>query len=202
MQPPVLTNYPRAGTFTDNKYLLKRHLMKLVGGRYSILTSTGQLAVLAEKKGFKLKAQIHCFADEQMTQPLFDIMARQIVDFSAAYDVIDAATQTRIGALKRKGWKSIMRDEWIVMDANDVEIGKVVEDSLALGLIRRFLTNLVPQNYDCIVHGETVTDLRQSFNPFAYNLNIDFMVPPERFDRRMGFAAAILLAAIEGRQRG
>lgn len=175
--------------------------MKLIGGRYSIYTADGRLAMIADQKGFKLKEEIRVYGDEGMTQPLFGIFARQIIDFSAAYDVVDLNTNQKIGALRRKGWHSMVRDEWIFLDTSDMEIGTMIEDSMALALLRRFLTNLIPQNYDALVNGQRVVDFKQSFNPFAYNLNIDFLVPMQNFDRRLGMAGAILLAAIEGRQK-
>jgi hypothetical protein len=78
----------------------------------------------------------------------------------------------------------------------------LIEDSLALALIRRLLTNLVPQNYDLLVGETRKVDLKQNFNPFSYHLGIEFFSPPQDFDRRMGLAGAVLLAAIEGRQAG
>lgn len=76
------------------------------------------------------------------------------------------------------------------------------EDSMGLALLRRFLLgSWLPQNYD-ITLGETrVADLKQNFNLFRYELNLDFsMDPSQRLDRRLGIAAGILLAAVEGRQ--
>jgi hypothetical protein len=186
----------------QNNFVLKRQLMKLVGGRFFIHTSSGAFAFLADRKGFKLKEEIRVYRDEAMTQPFFGIFARQVIDVSATYDVVDLATNVKFGALKRMGLRSILRDKWLILDASDQEIGYVEEDSVALALIRRFLTNLIPQNYDGFVGGQRVADFRQNFNPFTYNLNIEFMVGPEAFDRRIGLATAVLLAAIEGRQKG
>jgi hypothetical protein len=46
-----------------------------------------------------------------------------------------------------------------------------------------------------------VADLRQNFNPFSYQLNVDFSMDVNKLlDRRLGLAAGILLAAVEGRQ--
>jgi hypothetical protein len=43
--------------------------------------------------------------------------------------------------------------------------------------------------------------LKQNFNPFSYELNVDFSMDiNHRLDRRIGLAAGILLAAVEGRQ--
>jgi hypothetical protein len=134
---------------------------------------------------------------------MLTIKARQIIDFSAAYDVVDSLTGEKVGALKRKGWTSIIRDKWIVMDAHDREVGEIVEDNPALAIVRRFLTNLVPQNFDVNYGTKKVLDLRQHFNPFLYKMDVDFSVDPSAtMDRRLGVAAAVLLCAIEGRQQG
>jgi hypothetical protein len=96
----------------------------------------------------------------------------------------------------------MFRDEWEVLDVNDNVLGKLFEDSMGLALVRRLLTNLVPQNYD-MTFGETrVGDYKQNFNPFTYELNLDFsMDTAHQVDRRLGIAAGILLAAVEGRQQ-
>jgi uncharacterized protein YxjI len=185
--------------FGHAKYLLVRQLFKLVGSNFRIYGPNGELVLFVHQKGFKLREDIRVFTGEDQQQEILLIKARQIIDFAAAYDVIDSATGGKVGALKRKGWKSIVRDEWIVMDDVDREIGVVREDNVALALVRRFLTNLVPQSYDLMMGEQKICDLRQNFNPFVYKLNIDFTHPGA--DRRIGIATAILLAAIEGKQR-
>ncbi len=188
----------------NSKYLLVRQLFKLVGSNFRIFDQSGQLVYFCHQKGFKLREDIRIFSDEAQSNEVLRIAARKIIDFSAAYDVIDSATNQKVGAFKRKGWKSMVRDEWVIMDVNDVEIGKVIEDSIALALIRRLLTNLIPQNYDLLLlNGVRAVDLRQNFNPFTYKLNIEFSSDPAaQIDHRMGIVAGILLAAIEGRQSG
>lgn len=185
-------------------YTLKKQLLKLVGNNFRIYDPAGQLVAFVNQKGFRLKEDIRVYADESATREVMVIQARQIMDFSAAYDIWDSTTQTKIGAMRRKGWNSIIRDEWEVLDPMDQVIGTLIEDSIALALVRRFLSALVPQNYDMIMFdGRKVVDLKQNFNPFAYHLNIDFTMDPQAtLDRRMGLAGAILLAAIEGRQSG
>jgi hypothetical protein len=83
-------------------------------------------------------------------------------------------------------------------------IGLLFEDSIPLALLRRLLLGLwLPQNYD-MTFGETrVGDLRQNFNLFRYELNLDFsMDVSHMLDRRLGIAAGILLAAVEGKESG
>lgn len=186
--------------FSFDQYLLKRQVFALTG-KFRFYDPNGNLVLFSEQKMFKLREDIRVYSDESKTQEVLMIKARQIIDFSAAYDVVDSATDQKVGALRRKGLASILRDEWEILDVSDNPIAKLVEDSMGLALLRRFLSGLIPQNYDILLGTERVADLRQPFNPFAYQLNMIFsMDVNKRLDRRIGIAAGILLAAIEGRQ--
>ena len=187
--------------FQHPNYLLKRQAIALTG-KFRVYDPLGNLVLFSEQKMFRLREDIRVYSDENKTQEVLSIKARQIVDFSAAYDVMDAAYNQKVGTLRRKGLSSIVRDEWQVLDVNDNVVGKLFEDSVALALLRRLLLgSLLPQNYD-MTFGETrVADLRQNFNLFRYELNLDFSMDTNRLlDRRLGIAAGILLAAVEGKQ--
>jgi hypothetical protein len=68
-------------------------------------------------------------------------------------------------------------------------------------LRRLLLGSLLPQNYDITVGESRVADLKQRFNPFRYELDLDFTMDAGRLlDRRLGIAAGILLATVEGKQ--
>lgn len=186
--------------FGHNHYLLKRQFFKLLGENFRIYDPNGQMVLFSHQKAFKLREDIRVYGDESKTHELLSIKARQIIDWSAAYDVVDATNNEKVGAFKRKGWTSIVRDKWIVMDNADREIGHIEEDQMVLALVRRFLTNLVPQNYDLVMNGQKAVDLKQRFNPFVYHMDVDFGLQQPLIDRRLGIAAGILLAAVEGRQ--
>ncbi len=187
--------------FQYNHYLLRRQVLALTG-KFRIYGPDGQLLLFSQQKMFKLKEDIRVYADESKSQELLLIKARQILDFSAAYDVIDSADSARIGVLRRKGFKSIIRDEWEVLDANEDHLGILIEDSMTLALLRRFLLGRwLPQNYDVQVNDSQVADLKQRFNLIRYELDLDFSMDASQvLDRRLGVAAGILLATIEGRQ--
>lgn len=187
--------------FEHNQYLLKRQVFALTG-KFRYYDPAGSLVLFSEQKMFKLREDIRVFADENKAQEVLQIKARQIIDFSAAYDVIDSASGQKVGTLRRKGFKSMLRDEWEVLDVNDQVIGLLFEDNMGLALLRRLLLgSLLPQNYDLTIRGQRAADLRQRFNIFRYELDVDFsMDPAHTLDRRVGLAAGILLAAIEGKQ--
>ena len=72
---------------------------------------------------------------------------------------------------------------------------------MALALVRRLVVNLIPQNYTVTIGGDEVGELRQQINPFVFKIDIDFAKDLSgRFDRRLGLAAGILMAAVERRQ--
>ncbi len=189
--------------FTHTTYLIRKKILKLFGGTFHIFGPDGQVVLYSTMKAFKLKEDIRIYSDENMTTELLRISARKVLDFSATYDVVDAISNQKLGALRRKGLRSILRDEWHILNNDDREIGKIEEDSMVLALVRRFLSNLVPQTYNGIIDTTQVVTFRQNFNPFVIKLEADFSSDPGLLlDRRLGLAAGILLCAIEGKQDG
>jgi len=185
--------------FDLDRYFLRRRILKVVGAAFDITDEQGQPLFYSELKAFKLKEDIRVYGDQGKTEELLVIQARQIIDWSAAYDVTDPVSGEKVGVLKRRGAKSIIRDEWVVMDRNDVEIGVLREDSLGLALVRRFLTNLVPQHYELTLAGAPAASFKGNFNPFVYKLDVQ-LVRGAGLDPRLAIASAILLGAIEGKQ--
>ena len=173
----------------------------MFGAEFKIFDPDGKVAFFSKQKAFKLREDIRIYTGKDMGTEVLTILARKIIDFSSAYDVVDPAGNVKVGALKRKGMKSIVRDEWIIMDANDKEIGSIQEDSMLLALIRRLLTTLIPQKYHGTIGGKMVCLFKQNFNPFVMKIKLDYSMDAEGLlDRRLGIAGAILLCAIEGKQ--
>jgi uncharacterized protein YxjI len=186
--------------FDLDRFLVRRKVFRILGAGFHVYDPAGKVVGFSEQKAFKLKEDIRVFTDDSKSKELLSIRARQIVDFSAAYDVVDSVEGRKVGALRRKGWSSILRDSWEVLDDGDRPIAHVQEDSTALALVRRFLTNLIPQRYHLLAEGQRqVASMRQHFNPFVFKLDVE-IDPGCPVDRRLVLATAVLLAAVEGRQ--
>ena len=187
---------------SDNQYVIRRKFLTVFGAKFHVYNTTGELILFSKQKAFKLKEDIRVFADESMDVERLVIKARQVVDFSAAYDVVDPSENRKIGALRRKGWKSLVRDSWEFLDENDQPIAVVEEDSLFMSLLRRFLTNLIPQSFHVKQNERVLITYKQNFNPFVLKIKVS-IEPDGRdvIDPRLALAGGILLAAIEGRQR-
>ncbi len=185
----------------ESGYVARRSFFNLFGITCRIFSLVGEPLFFVRLKAFKLKEDITIFRDETGSQPLLSIRARHIIDFSAAYDVVDLTTSQRVGALRRKGLKSILRDEWELLDINDQVIGLLQEDSQLMALLRRFLSNLIPQNYHLTVHGHVAASFVGTWNPFIIKHTVALEPDPARhLDRRLALAASVLLMTIEGKQ--
>ncbi len=198
----MATTAVRSSVFSGNVYRIRQKILTLVAQKFYVEDGSGAVIGFCKQKAFKLKEDIRLYTDESMTSELLSIQARSIIDFSVAFDVVDSVTGEKVGALKRKGWKSILKDEWILMDTMDQEIGRIKEDSALLATIRRLVTNLIPQKYVFTLGVHEIGTAKQNFNLFAPKLTLDFTADAMKLlDRRLAIAAALLLMAIEGRQQ-
>ncbi|MCC7304368.1 hypothetical protein IT418_03085 [bacterium] len=179
------------------KYLLKRKFFTLLGKEFTIFDDKNNIVAYAKQKAFKLKEEILVYTDSTKEQVLVSIKARNVWDFGATYDIRDENNEL-LGAFRRMGVRSMFRDEWRILTPGDNEIGVIQEESSILALVRRLLTNLVPQKFDLRIGESDVGGFQQQFNLFRYQLEIE--IDETFLDKRMAFAAAILLGAIEGRQ--
>ena len=191
--------------FHHQSYVITRKMLQAFGGTFYLYDAQENLVLWASQKAFKLKEDFRIYSDENKSQELLRVAARSILDFSAAYDVYDSQTNQKLGAFKRQGLKSsFVQDTWTLMDWNDAEIGLCQEDSALFGVIRRAVEHaslLMPQRYDIKIGGQQIATFQQGRNPFSSRMEIRFDLPNPAYDRRLVLALAMLLEAIEGKQR-
>ena len=189
-------------------YMLRRKAFSLMHTNFHVYDDQEQVVLYCRMKAFKLREDIRIFTSEEMQEEVLTIKARSILDFGATYDVFDPKTQENVGALRRRALKSMLRDEWAILAPGDREVGTLQEDSMGLAITRRaismispLLTQLVPQRFSGTLDGKPVVEYRRHMNPFILKMDLDFSPDTGNLlDRRLGFAAGLLLSAIEGRQ--
>ncbi|MEE9311036.1 MAG: hypothetical protein V3V10_01365 [Planctomycetota bacterium] len=181
--------------------MLRKKVFSFLGQKFHIYGPNDQVLFFVKQKAFKLKEDIRVFTGEDMLFELLCIKARGVIDIGMTYDVLDSTTGENLGSLRRKGLKSILRDEWHILDAHGQQIGTIIEDSMGMALVRRLLSNLVPQTFNVDIQGQKVMEIHQRFNPFVAKIDLNFSFDKQSWlDRRIGVAAAVLMSAIEGRQ--
>lgn len=185
--------------FQYSHYVIKKQVLALTGV-FRVYNPAGEVILYSQQKMFRLREDVRVYSDESKSQEILTIKARNIIDFSAAYDVIDVTSGMQVGTWRRKGWRSVVRDEWHLLDPSGGQVGVLIEDNMTRAMLRRFLLGrLLPQDYDVIINERRAADLRQQFDFFRYILNIE-ITPGAGIDPRMAVAAGILLGIIEGKQ--
>ncbi len=187
--------------FNHSTYIFRKKVFKLFGGTFKVFDTEMNLLLYSEQKAFKLKEDFRIYSDQSKNEELINIKTPQILDFSATYNVNDTQTGEHVGSLKRKGFKSILSDEWLYLSPEGIEIGKLKETSLGGAILSRFI-KLVPQNYIITDNNRTeVAKIQQQFNPFVLKYTLSITQTKPSIDRRLILSAGILLCSIEGRQQ-
>ena len=183
-----------------DRYVIRRKFFTLLGRAFHICSPNGELALYAHMKAFRLKADIRLYTDEAKQHEVFAIKERQVLRFSPTYDVIDSTVGAKVGALRRHGVRSMVREYWRILDADDNEIGVIRGDSWSRALLRRLLIKIIPQTFICEMDGQPVLAFRQPSYLLTVKTDLDFSVDTaQRLDRRLGISAGLLLSALECR---
>lgn len=182
----------------------RKNFFNFIHQWFTIMDPQGNVLLYTKMRAFKLKEDIRVLGPDKQTE-LISLRARQVLDFGATYDVTDSVTSEKVGSLRRRAMKSLIKDEWQILDTNDQEVGVITEDSSGLAILRRLiggLTSLLaPQEHNGFIGKQHVLNFRQTRNPFITKTFLNFsMDTGGSLDRRMGLAAAILFCAIEGKQ--
>ena len=141
--PPALAARPAAAAAraADPRWAQPHYVVKekkfTLGHQYRVLDGQGQLVAYCKQKMFRLREDIRFYTDETQAVELFRLATQKIIDFNANFAVVDSATNQLIGSLRRKGWKSILKDEWLVFDAQGMQLGNLHEDSGFKAVLRR-----------------------------------------------------------------
>jgi uncharacterized protein YxjI len=93
-----------------------------------IRDANGQLIGYVKQKLLKLKEDINVFADEQQTQHLYNIKADRVLDFSAKYSFTDNRG-TSVGAIKRKGMRSIFKAHYEICEPSGTLAMEIHEEN-------------------------------------------------------------------------
>ncbi|MEE9611785.1 MAG: hypothetical protein V3W19_11060 [Desulfatiglandales bacterium] len=185
--------------FQHRQYLFRRKVLKLFGGAFHVYDEGGKVVLYSKMKAFKLREDLRVYSDESQREELLKIKTPKILDFGATYYVTDSTTNEEIGAISRKGLKSILKDEWIFRSTDGGEIGKLTEESMMGALLSRFIS-LIPQKYVILANNREIASIKRHFNPLVLKFTMTIKDPEHLIDQRLLIAAGILLAGIEGRQ--
>ena len=93
-----------------------------------VLDATKNEVFYVKQKLFKLRDAINVFSDSQQTHQVATIQANSILDFSARFQFSDAAGQP-LGAIGRKGMRSLWKATYDIFDAAGQPAGTMTEEN-------------------------------------------------------------------------
>ncbi|AGP40880.1 hypothetical protein BE04_47340, partial [Sorangium cellulosum] len=186
--------------FAHPTYTIKRPFWSLLGRKFHVYAPDGTLVCFVKHPLLKLRQEFTLFADESESQPLLTIRSRQVVALNRCLDVLDARTGERVGTIRSRGLKSIVRDTWDILDPADQPVGLMQEDGAAL--LRRMFPLLVGK-WHIELHQQEVAKVTQVFRFFVKEFTLDLSMNQGRIDARFAIACALLaLMAETARESG
>jgi len=179
--------------------------MKIVsfGFSYDVMDGWGRKIGFVKIKPFQWKETITFYTDETAQHPLITIKQEQVIDWSGTFVVNDAQSDQFLGILKRNWAKSMVQDEWWIQDFNRNEVGHITEDSLAMGITRRFVPfgNLVPNSHFINYQGRDIGVIEEKFRVIGNEYTIKLLPGvSQNLDRRLAVASVVMMAIFEKRR--
>jgi hypothetical protein len=126
--------------------IIKQQLLKFPGKYMRIYDAQNHLIAKSHGKAFQLREKINIFSDEDMQYKIGTSTTQKILDFNVTFTIADLSN-TVLGYMERRGLSSeFVRDTWLIKNKSKEVIGTLQEDSKKLGIVRRFLLGILPQN--------------------------------------------------------
>ncbi|MDR3401364.1 MAG: hypothetical protein P4L99_02610 [Chthoniobacter sp.] len=185
------------GRFAHQSYTIKRPALSFLGRKYYVYAPDGTQVMFLKHPMMKLKEEFTIYTDETESAPLLTVRSRSFVALNMAHDVIDPQTGERTGSIRSRGMKSLVRDTWDILDANDEVVGLMEEEGAAL--LRRVL-KFLPGKHKIELNGQRVASLDQKFRFFGKEVALDLTPGAGQLDARFAVGCA-LLALIKESER-
>ncbi|GGG38374.1 hypothetical protein GCM10011344_44050 [Dokdonia pacifica] len=94
--------------------------------------ASGQTIAYVRQKMFKLKEDIQIFNNDSKTKVNYRIKADKWLDFSTAYSFYDESAENKtksFGKVVRKGWRSIWKAQYQIIDQNEKQQYTISEEN-------------------------------------------------------------------------
>jgi len=95
---------------------------------FRAMDADGRMIAYVKSKLFKFKEDVQIFNNQDKTEELYKIKANQWLDWSAAYG-FKRADGSPLGKIARKGWRSLWKAEYDIIDQLDQQQYKIKEDN-------------------------------------------------------------------------
>ena len=186
---PIAADFIPQDRFSYQQYTIKRPFLSFLGRKYYVYAPDGSLVMFLKHPLLKLKEEFTIYTDETESTPVLTVRSRSIVAINMAHDVIEPKTGDKIGSIRSRGMKSIVRDTWDLLDANDQVVGLMEEEGAAM--LRRFI-KFLPGRHKIELNGQRVATLQQIFRFFTKEVVLDLSPGGDKLSPSFGIGCALL----------
>ena len=174
--------------FSHSSYTLVRPLFSW-RRIYRVFAPDGSLSAIVEQPWFRLRTELTVYADEEMTQPILVIKNRRFAAVNMEHDLFDAATGQRLGVVRTRGLRSLFRDTWDILDADERPAGLMIEDGQYW--LRRIL-RFIPGRHRIELGGREVALIEQQFRFFRRVFDLELLPVEDPIEPRFAIACALV----------
>jgi uncharacterized protein YxjI len=194
-QNPIAVRDPGgAALLAQTHFTVRKPFWQWFSRRFEVDAPDGQVVAFINHPVFKLKEQFTVFADRAQQQPLLFVKVRKLMTLNHCYDVIAVDSGQKLGSIRKRGMKSIVRDTWDILDADDQPVGLLEEEGFAL--LRRFVPLMIGR-HRLELGGQVVARMKQVFRWFTKEFALDLSAAQGRIDPRFAIACCLLALMAE-----
>jgi hypothetical protein len=99
-----------------------------IGTRVRVTDAAGREIGYVRKKKFRLKEDVTVYTGEDQKAARYRIKADRVIDFGASYG-IQRPDGSPVGAVKRRGMRSMWKSSYALADATGAEVGLIHEEN-------------------------------------------------------------------------
>lgn len=170
-----------------------------------VLDAAGQVVMYVKEK-LALKTAVKVFADEGQQQQLFSMAADKVMGLTITYNIATAAGGP-VGALKRRGMKSLWRANYPILDAAGAEVGAIHEENPWLKVLDGLLSDVpfigmyINPAYLVDLRGQTVLRIKKQPSMMEGKFAVEKKGEVSEADEKLLLPAIIMFIMLE-RMRG
>lgn len=156
---------------------------------YRVYGADGKLSAFVEQPWFRLRTELTLYADETQTQPILVIRNRRFAAVNMEHDLFDARTGVRLGVVRTRGMRSLFRDTWDILDADERPAGMMIEDG---AYFWRRILKILPGRHRIELGGREVARITQVFHFFQREFELDLVQVDDPIEPRFAIACALI----------
>jgi hypothetical protein len=156
---------------------------------YRVHAPSGELVALVEQPWFRLRTELVMYADEAQLQPILVLKNRRFAALNMEHDLFDATTGQRLGVIRTRGWRSLWRDTWDILDGAERPAGQILEDG---PWFWRRVLRFLPGRHHIDLGGRAVARIAQRFHLFRREFHLFILPVEDPIEPRFAIACALI----------